>query len=441
MRRALPLLLALAGALRAQEAPRPWLEAGFEERVRSEDWDDIIDHNDAKPDYRTHYRFRSRLWATLDPLPGLELAAGLCNENRKTTRPSTYVYDGREVFFDTLYADYRFTPDWSVRAGRQNLMRGEGFVLMDGSSGDGSRSAYYNALVLKRSWGASTLEFLAIDDPKQDTWLPVVNKISDPAEQVRLNEWDERALGLYATGRAGAATTLEAYWIFKEELDDYRPASNPLFRPDRRFHTLGARAAAQFGQGWTATGEFAAQRGRQDALPGGAARDVSAWGGYARVLKTFDAPWKPRLSLGFTGLSGQDPHSGKITAWDPVFSRWPKWSELYLYSLVPENGVAYWSNMAMWEVEARCSPLPKLELRATWYRLGALEAPAAPSAQWGTGKRRGDLWEARADVTFSDALKGHALFEHLAPGDFYAGRDGGYFLRFELTCTLKHRWF
>ncbi len=435
----LPLLL-FAAPLPAQDAaPRPALDFGFEERVRSEDWDNIIDHNDAKADYRTHYRFRTRVWATYRFSPDLEVTAGLCNENRKTVRPSTYVYNGREIFFETLFVDYRPAPGLSMRVGRQNIMRGEGFILMDGSSGDGSRSAYLNAAVLGWEAGPSKLEFMAISDPKEDSYLPVINEITDPAQKVRLNEWDERALGVYYTRKAPTGSTLEAYAFLKTERDDYRAPSSALFRPDRRFTTVGGRASWEAGNGWTATAEAAGQWGRQDTAPGATtgARDIAAWGGYARVRKAFDVPWKPRASLGFIGLSGQDPHSARITAWDPVFSRWPKWSELLIYSQVPENGVAYWTNMAMWEAEVRVTPVRNLDLRATFYRLGALEAPAAPGAVFGTGRDRGRLWQVRADVALSPSLKGHALYEHLAPGDFYAMRDGGHFLRFEMAWTFK----
>jgi len=34
-----------------------------------------------------------------------------------------------------------------------------------------------------------------------------------------------------------------------------------------------------------------------------------------------------------------------------LYSRWPKWSELYIYSQVPEKGVAYWTNLNMWQAE------------------------------------------------------------------------------------------
>lgn len=420
----------------------PKFEFGLEERVRSEDWDNIIDHTDARADYRTHYRFRTRAWLTANLTKDLEISVGLCNENRTTTRPENFRYNGREVVFDTLYLDYRFSPAFSVRVGRQNLMRGEGFVIFDGSSGDGSRTTYFNAINATYAWNKSKLELLVIDDPKEDG-LPVINEIKPPAEKILLNEWDEQGLGLYYTGKEIPGTSLEGYYFYKTEKKDFRATSHPLFQPDRRLHTLGGRVVQEIKGGWTLSAEAAGQKGIQDGRPGTPekSRDIRAWGGYARVKKGFGASWKPSVSMACIAQSGQDPTSDTITAWDPVFSRWPKWSEFYVISMAPEKAIGYATNTRMWEVEFKCSPAKDLDLRATFYKMAAMEAPATvPGPIFGTEKERGRLWQARADYRFSPSLKGHALFENFAPGDFYSGKDSGHFLRFEFSYTFKRQF-
>jgi len=439
------LALLLARGLGAQEPvrvpePKGVFEVGFEERIRSEEYDDIIDHDAANPsDSRNYYRFRTRAWITANPTPDLEISAGFCNENRKLVRPDAAI-NAREIFFDTLYLDYRFSKAWSIRVGRQNLMRGEGFVLFDGGSGDGSRTAYFNALDLTFAWSRSTLEFMAISDPSKDKYLPRINEAKAPESPQRLNEWDERALGLYYTNRERPGTTLEAYTFLKTETHDYRPMTNPQFQPDRRIATLGSRLVQEFRDGWSVNGEFAWQWGKQDGRPGTleGPRDIEAWGGYGRVKKALDVPWKPVLSAGYIALSGQDPDSGRITAWDPIFSRWPRWSELYVYSQIPEKGVAYATNTGLLEAELRLRPSDPLELRATWYRMKAMEAPL-PGGTFGEGRKRGELLELRADYRFNSQFKGHVLYEHLAPGSFYAGQAAGHFLRFEISYLFKTR--
>jgi len=414
---------------------------GFEERVRSEEWNNITDHSDRVNDGHLHYRMRSRLWATYTLGPDLDLAAGLANENRKVVRPDA-AYNGREIFFETLSVAWRFQPGWEVKAGRQDLMRGEGFVFMDGGGLDGSRSAYMNAVDLSRKLGkASKLEFIAISDPRQDRYLPRVNDPADPNLVPRLTEWDEQVLALYYTGREAANTSVDAYYVYKTETRDYRAPGNAMFQPDRRLSTVGGRVDENLGGGWSANAELAWQWGSQaaNAAQNLASRDIRAYAGYAHVKKALDAPWKPRFSLGYIALSGSDPHSNTIGGWDPLFSRWPKWSELYIYSQPAEKGVGYWTNAGMVEAEVRVSPFPFLDLRGTYYHMAAFQAPAAVNGTFGAGKNRGDLWQARLDLKLDERLKGHVLYERLSPGDFYSVRNPGYFFRMEVTYTFRAR--
>ena len=414
------------------------VEFGVEERVRSEAWDNITDHDSATYDSKTQYRFRTRVWSKINFGSKAEVMVGLNSESKKATRPDTeFKWD--EAVFETAYLDYKFTDKLSARLGRQNLMRGEGFVIFDGSSLDGSRTAYFNALdVSCKLAPKSTLEFMAISDPRRDTYLPRFNESAYGPKG--LNEWDEQALGLYYTDKSLAKTAIEGYFFHKTEKDDIRAKTSAFFQPDRKINTLGGRVVRLLGDGWSATGEFAYQWGTQDANPARelAEQDIRAWGGYAYVKKVFDNPMKPSIQLGYVAMSGDDPTTGKIEGWDPLFSRWPKYSELYIYTQVPEKGgPAYWTNTGMWQAEFLITPVKNLLLRGAYYKMNAFEAPAAPSAIFGTGKDRGNLWQVRADYTLNSRWKGHALYESLNPGDFYAGTDGGYFLRFEVVYTTK----
>ncbi len=192
--RAIAFLACFGVALLAQDR-RPDLEFGFQERVRSESWDNVVDHRDTAADFRTQYRFRTRVWAVVPLGENLAFAAGLVNENRKVARPGV-AFNGREVIFETLYLDWRPGPAWSLRAGRQTLMRGDGFVLMDGGALDGSRTGYVNALDLAWTDGDLKVEFRAIADPVKERYLPCLNGTDNPRERQMLNERDESALAV-----------------------------------------------------------------------------------------------------------------------------------------------------------------------------------------------------------------------------------------------------
>ena len=438
LRRSLSVLCLSALPLLAQE-PQPGLEFGFQERVRSEAWDNLVDHRTATPDFKTQYRFRTRVWAVVPLNADLTFTAGLVNENRRVSRPDV-AFNGREVIFETLYLDWRVDPSWSLRAGRQTLMRGDGFVLMDGGALDGSRTGYVNALDLTWKGGEAKVEFLAISDPHKDQYLPRLNETDNLKERQLLNERDEAALALYGTWRH-EGHDVQAYAFHKTERHDSRALTDPLFVPDRRVETLGGRLAEDLGKGLSATGEFALQSGRQAGRPGTneATSTIRAWGGQARLTQSFKTAYEPSATLGWVGLSGDDPATSAKEGWDPLFSRWPQWSELYVYSQVPEGGVATWSNLHLWEATVQVKPHAKVGLRASLFWLRAYEPVTGKGSLFAPGLGRGRLAELRADFTFSEQWQGHVLYERLDPGTFYSGVDAGRFFRVEAIYTLRRR--
>jgi hypothetical protein len=426
-------------ALWGQEAAPSSFELGFQERIRTESWDNLVDHRDATPDLRSQIRFRTRLWAIVPLTPDLTFTGGLVNENRKILHPDQAV-NGREIAFEAFYLDWRVSPTWSLRAGRQNLMRGDGFVLWDGSALDGSRSAYVNALDAAWSSAGTTLELIALSDPSKDRYLPRINEAASPRERQLLNERDESALLVYATWRQ-PGRDLQAYAIHKTERHDLRALTDPLYQPDRRVEALGLRLAQDLTPGLRSTTEGTLQWGREDGRPGvaQASAAIRAWGAQARLEQTFDQPGKPLLAVGWVGLSGDDPRTSAREGWDPLFSRWPRWSELYVYSQVPEGGVGYWSNLRMWEATCQAQPWAKLGLRASAYWMRADQPVQDLGPIFAAGRGRGRLLEFRADLTLSKQWQGHVLYERLDPGTFYAGSDSGRFFRVEALYTFRRR--
>ena len=424
------LLSACPATLAAADPPAPnQLEVGAEERIRTENWDNLIDFSDGATDTRHQVRYRTRLWGKLNVGSRAEAMLGLNNESRKISSPDTpFRHD--ETIVETLYLDWRFSPSLSVKVGRQNLVKGDGFLVLDGTPLDGSRTGYFNAVDLTWTRGKRRFELLGISNPGRDQYLP---RIDDAGKL--LVEWDETAVGLGYNDSHWANTTLDGYWFLKTEKDDSRPAANAQHRPDRTFQSLGGRLTRPLGRGWTATGEAAGQFGRQSDPAGADIR--GAWAAQAFVRKSFDHPIQPVLLLGWTGLSGDNPKTGAIEGWDPIFSRWPKWSELYIYTQGSEQGVAYWTNINLWQAELQLAPIEPLSLRGTWYHMRAFHPfPGRPEI-YGGGTTRGDLFEARADLKINDHWRGHLLGEWLSPGSFYAGSDGAWFLRAEVIASFR----
>lgn len=432
MTRMIPMSLMLWGALvlSAQERP-PVLRWGAELRLRSESWNQLLDHWEGAEDARVQYRLRTRLWGQWQPFESLGVRAGLVQENRHLVRPDTAVH-AREVVFETLAVDWRFHPKGRLSVGRQDVQRGEGFVLFDGTPLDGSRTAYSNALVLTWEATCATVDLIGISNPRKDRYLPRFGEARNPAEVQQLGEWDLKATGLYATSRPLGTVRLEGYGLRLTAMGDGRAFSHPFHRADRRVWIGGARIQWEPVTHGTLAAEATAQRGEEEAVPGlRARRDLRAWGGYARFSQSFEGSWSPFFAAGLTALSGDDPSTSTQEGWEPFLSRWPKWSEALVLSEIPEAAVATATNLLLTETELRFKPLRWLEMKAFRLGLRALESPM-PGGLYGNGRRRGQIWGVRANLDLGHGLRAHGLLERFEPGAFYAHRDPGYYLRFEL---------
>ncbi len=413
---ALFLATVAAATARAGDLPPNRIETGFEERVRTENWDNSTDFDADALDARHQWRFRTRAWVKLTLGGNTDLAVGLCNESKKWTMPKLALTLD-ETVFETLYLEHRFADGASLRVGRQNISRGDGFILTDGGPLDGSRTAYFNAIVGSKVTGDSRLDVMFISNPYRDRYLPPIHD-----QHRSLIEWDETAMGLYWSGPTPCRVgTADLYGFVKSEEHE-----------ERLIPTLGGRVARPLARGWTMKAELAAQ------FPGAPEPDAIAWGGQASATKAFAGAWKPSLTLGYTGLSGDNPRTSlENEGWNPLFSRYPRWSDLYIYTLASERGAAYWTNLSMFQVEIRATPVKALDLRAAYHRMDAFHRFPGKPAIYGSGTHRGDMFQGRADYRLNDAWRGHVVGEWMAPGDFYTHDDGGWFFRAEVSCGFK----
>ena len=240
----------------AQSPESHWV-LGFEQRVRNENWNNIMDFSSAANDEREQIRWRTRFWVTTPAKKGISISVGLDQETNQKLGQNPY-FD--EIFLETLSVniDRLFAKGLSLRAGRQNMNHGEGFILMDGTSGDGSRSLYFNGFDLSYKAKKSNVELIGIIDPATERYLPTVH-----SQHRLLQNWDERAIGVYYTDKHLGPATLEGYWFYKQEINDRTAVASAQHQPDRFLHTVGWRASVPLTRDWLAVGEFAAQRGHQ----------------------------------------------------------------------------------------------------------------------------------------------------------------------------------
>jgi len=425
---------------------------GAVERARNEYWKNWKDMDNGQQDTRNFFRFKTSLWGQMEHEKDMVLYVKLTNECRahtyfegtsasypdKTASKKSYHFDINEVVFDNLYADIKGFLDMplDLRLGRQDFLGtyGEGFLIMDGTPQDGSRTFYFNAA--KASWHIDSerdLDFLYINNPRDEEFLPVINEYKLPSASnpsldkipTLLNTTDEEAGAIYFKDRSRKDKYLEAYYIYKTEAQEgggtgYQSQAGEInalgvfTKCNMAPFTVRKQATVQFGKYGT--------------------NNRYGYGGYAFVDREFkDAQFSPRLSAGAAYLSGDKKSSSRNEGWDPMFSKWPWISELYVLSMAGETGVVgYWTNLQVYRMELALNTTKKTKLSLYYNYLRANAQVAANSIFSGTSRERGHLPQIKFDYKINDNITTYFLGEYLQPGDFYKDNDPGIFLRTEL---------
>ncbi len=399
--------------------PQKNIDFSFSYRARIESWDNAIGFDKDADASTTWLRNRLSYGITYKPSPTFDFGLKLTDEFRYYLNPAGRACSLDEIVVDQLYVTWRepFRVPVDITLGRRNLKFGEGFIIMDGTPLDGSRTGYFNAARIDwRMDNAHLLSAFYLYQQDYDTWLPIIN------DQDRLLiEQPEEGLGLHWAYAAGGRS-YSAYLIRKNIHDtDNLPVTWGI-------NTLGARLSAPVIAQLGITAEAACQTGKRDN------NNLSAFGGFAYT--TYSTGWAMKLpktiSIGGLYLSGDDPGTPEWEGWEPLWGRWPLWSESYLYSLLREEGVGYWTNLASIFVKTAINISSKSKLLLTYHHLFAPEIQEADS-YYGAGNHRGDLFIARLDYGFDANLTGHFLVEHFDPGDFYFDSADDYlWVRFEI---------
>ena len=389
----------------AQEPPPSRFKLIFVERFRFEAWDNAVSLDDTAADATAYTRNRTTLGLSWKAAENLEVLGKVTNEFRVYLAPKDRAFSAHELFVDNLYIKWTVPGrvPFTVTAGRQDLNFGEGFVIADGTPGDGSRSYYFNALRLDADLGKGhKLTAFAHAQKASDRYLPVIN----PRPQA-LAEQPEKALALYYAGAFGR-TKLDAYAVHKTT------DANEAWPIPTRTDTFGARAVTALSKPLSLTAEAALQTGGY----GDAGR--SAYGAILHL--DYDlAGTLPLLKSAVVGgilLSGDDPATARMEGWDPIFSRWPKWSESYIYIYTRESRPSYWSNLSSlyatlaFDFGARCDGHIMVQpMGASRVQPGVFPG--------GAGRGRGTLFRGRLNYRISKFLTGRFIWERFTPGSFY----------------------
>ncbi len=441
---ALTLALVLHPALAAE--PTPAWSGGADLRLRQVAISNAnaLDQSNASAE-RLFQRYRLRGWGQYSAGNGIKLDARLTWEGRHYAQPDNVNFEKwyqGALLFDNLAVTLDQPADLplTLKLGRQDIVLGNGWLVADGSPIDGSRTGYLDALRATWKYSPTTsLETILINQDAKTT-LTLNGKVEDQTEQ------DEQGLILYLRNKYDIDTDLDAFFIHKANtptdgsLANGNRTNNGFIIPlavDRgdagHVNALGGRIDKRIGPHWQLRGEAAAEWGTRNG------QDLQAYGFNGRATRQLGGPWKQRVHVGYEFLSGDNPATARNEAFDPLWGRWPQWSELYgPYTYGAETRTGETTNLQRLNLGWAARVHPTTEISLDYHAVFADENTRCGTAGFScSGKFRGQLFAAWARTRYDKHLSGHVMAEYFAPGNYYVAPKGdeAYFLRAELFLT------
>ncbi len=411
-------------------APAPKLSFDFSHRMRYLSWDRGMRVDEGFPmQFTTN---RSRLGLTWRPSDEFEIRGMLTNEFFNWIEvPVARKFNIDEVIFEHLYIRWksRGARPVLVTVGRFDMPLGEGFVIMDGTPLDGSRTLYVNGVradIPLAEGHKLTLFYLL--QREQDDLLPILNDRDKP-----LTESGRRIIGAYYIGKYNTLD-YEAYAI-ESEFDSYAEREFESSEALDGIHdvTIGARIVAELLPGVTGTIEGALQFGHASKREIGdirrrtrAAHGNIAW----NMQQTTDLPVTLRIGMYHYSYDMLDRDAMEVGEmyrifwnghWDPVLGRWPKWNESLVYTdgILPLPG--YWTMMQAPFAEVTLTPLAGWTLRSSVQALSwPVESEVGPDRGVGTLLTAHLFW--KPDLP----LSAHAMLERMWYDGEFGAEDPSY---------------
>lgn len=443
--------------------PADWLSWGADLRVRNEYMDNTITLNEAnKLSEQDVIRIRGRIWASATPISNVSLNARFSGEPREWINPAfagqhaaRTGMEWRYGIIDNLYLKWTnaFDLPLTVTAGRQDIMLGDfwnWWLMADGTPGDGSWAFFLDSIRL--TYDAKELKTKAdviyiYQNALPDEWIPTLGRSSEfkfngVPKPYYLTEQNEQGVVLYLSNKSIPNTQIDPYFFYKR---DNRELGNG---DDADIFTLGAKITGTPAEHWSYSVEGAYQFGEKKdptvkvPVARTAERDISAFGGNARLSYLCKDHLNNQFHLVGEYLSGDDPNTEEDEMFDILWGRWPRMSELYLYSYIYETSgkVAQWNNLYRFGAGWTMNPMNGMNLGVYYNALFAPEEIPTRTVNSSLfsmdGDFRGHYLQAVLKHQFNKHLAGHLWGEWIWAGDYYATRDLLTFIRAELLFTF-----
>ena len=397
-------------------------------------WNTNLLNNNAGHLSFERYRFRWGIYVDLDE--NVRLNSRLVNEFRTWDEPQSRSQHTNfdEILFDDLNIEINNFLDMPLRAivGRQNFVFGSGWLIVDGTPLDGSRTNFFDSARLTYDWEEknTVIDMIYINQSAAaDRWLKPIND-----REVALTEQDEQGVIVYMTNNSVKDTQLEGYFIYRNDNPlDYTPNFNAAWSKKAEILTFGGAYDRKIDENWNIRLEGAIQRGEKED------RDLRAIGTLDKLTYSFNDCKNNVLALEYEYLSGDDPSTDDDEAFDPLWGEYARFSEVYPYIIVTESALGEFTNMH------RAALSHSVDLSKCWnlkttYSLFWADENTQNGVPFNDGghKFRGQLFSSWLTFQCCKQLKAYYMIDYFMPGNYYDDdhRGGSTFMRFNLEYTF-----
>ncbi|MCK5000228.1 MAG: alginate export family protein, partial [Anaerohalosphaera sp.] len=333
----------------------------------------------------------------------------------------------------------------TVVVGRQDIILGQGWLVLDGTPSDGSTTIFFDAIratyALSDEKSVDLIYIHNYDDTNQ--WL---QPLGHESEKFYTNGRDERGVILYVTDKSMEDSQLEYYYIYKEDkrsdMNKYRVMNGLTTKvePDAEIHTFGGAFQHTLDENWSYRVEGAKQFGEK----GGA--ELKGWGTNNRIKYAVNDDKNTTFHVDYEYLSGDNKMGDSSDqGFDPLWGEWPQWGrggDLSAYLWGGETTVGEVTNLHRLGFGHTFKPAEKWSMDTIYNLMWADENNKATAVPAGNavptfnshGSFRGQMITEYIRYKCCEQLSAHLQVDYFIPGSYYAAnsRDNAVFARLNL---------
>jgi hypothetical protein len=431
-------------AWKAFHNPTPWLSMGLDSRFRIEYGENWMTLNDSHIDHEREYqRYRLRWWTKWILGEDVSVNTRLAWEFRTWDEPRTQDvnFNVDEALFDWLNINLRNVAGMPLTAtiGRQDIIMGGGWLILDGTPLDGSRTLYFDAARFTYDWAETSnkIDLIYVSQTAEsDRWLEPLHD-----QDRAVTEQDEHGAILYLTNTSFKPVQLEGFFIYRNDNIIDQPVTNipNAWSRDAEIFTFGGAISGLGGEHWRYRAEGAIQTGEKSVATGNLAtgdmRDLEAYGALATLEYLFKDPHANATHVTYEYASGDDPDTDDNEQFDLLWGEWPRWSEMLIYTASFETTPAEMTNLHRVNLGHKIDLNKQWTLTFDYHALWADETGVSNRYNISDDdKFRGDLFTSWLKFKFNSQLYGHLLGEYFVPGNYYeeSTNDDAWWFRFNI---------